>query len=107
MSGSGSIRICALASGGLMRHRGDDALDQFAGVDPLRLEFAPAFAGEIEDRRDQPVHLGDRGFDEAQRFGEIFRELLVGAFEHGFGASVALSGDRGAEDSTRPRARSA
>ena len=30
---------------------------------------------------DQPVHLGDRGFDEAERLGEILRELLVFAFE--------------------------
>ena len=36
---------------GLMRHGGDDAFDQFAGVDPHRLEFAPALAGEVEDRR--------------------------------------------------------
>ena len=34
---------------------------------------------------DQPVHLGDRRFDEAERLGEILRELLVGAFEHGLG----------------------
>ena len=40
-----------LGLGGLMRHRRDDALDQFAGVDPHRLEFAPSLAGEIEDRR--------------------------------------------------------
>ena len=51
MSGSGSMRICGIGLGGLMRHRRDDGLDQFAGVDPDRLEFAPALAGQIEDRR--------------------------------------------------------
>ena len=40
-----------LGLGGLMRHGRDDAFDQFAGVDPHRLEFAPSLAGEIEDRR--------------------------------------------------------
>ena len=45
---------------GLMRHRRDDRLHQFLGIDPHRLELTPAFAGEIEDRRDQPIHLGDR-----------------------------------------------
>ena len=34
---------------------------------------------------DQAVHLGDRGFDEAERLGEILRKLLVGAFENGLG----------------------
>ena len=34
-----------------MRHGRDDALDQFAAVDPFRLEFAAALAGEVEDRR--------------------------------------------------------
>ena len=33
MSGSGSMRICGFGLGGLMRDGGDDALDQFAGVD--------------------------------------------------------------------------
>ena len=80
-------------SDGLMRHRRDDALDQFAGVDPLRLEFAPSLAGEVEDRRYQPVHLADRGFDEAQRLGEIFRELLVGAFENGLGGVGRVVGN--------------
>ena len=51
ISGSGSIRICGLGLGGLMRHGRDDAFDQFARVDPDRLEFAPALAGEVEDRR--------------------------------------------------------
>ena len=36
---------------GLMRHGGDDALDQLPGIDPNRLEFAPSLAGEVEDRR--------------------------------------------------------
>ena len=58
---------------GLVRDGGDDALDQFAGVDRHRLEFAPAFTGEVEDRGDQAIHLADRGLDEAERLGEILR----------------------------------
>ena len=34
---------------------------------------------------DQAVHLGDRRLDEPERFGEVFRKLLVGPFEHGLG----------------------
>ncbi len=34
---------------------------------------------------DQPVHLGDRRFDESEGLGEILRELLVGALEHRLG----------------------
>ena len=41
MSGSGSIANLGVGFRGLMRHGGDDGLDQFAGIDPLRLEFAP------------------------------------------------------------------
>ena len=81
-----------LGLGGLMRHGRDDALDQLPGVDPHRLELAPAFAGEVEDRADQPVHLADRGLDEAERLGEVLRQLLVGAVEHGSAVSVAFSG---------------
>ena len=35
----------------LMRDGGDNGFDQFAGIDPHRLELAPSLAGEIEDRR--------------------------------------------------------
>ena len=56
---------------GLVRDRRDDGFDQLAHVDAFRLEFAPALAGEVEDRGDQAVHLGDRRFDEAERFGKI------------------------------------
>ena len=38
---------------GLVRNRGYDSLDQFAGIDLLGLEFAPSLPGEVEDRRDQ------------------------------------------------------
>ena len=86
MSGSGSIADLRVGLGGLMRDRGDDRLDQLAHVDPLGLELAPSLAGEVEDRRDQPVHLGDGGFDEAERLGKILRQLLVGAFERRLGA---------------------
>src|SRR5215831_3293186 len=76
--------------GGLMRQGSDDALDQFPGVDAHRLELSPSLAGEIEDRRDQPVHLSDRGFDEAERFGKIRRELLVLVLELGLGVGSRL-----------------
>ena len=35
--------------GGLMRDGGNDAFDQFAGIDPHRLELAPPLAGEVEN----------------------------------------------------------
>src|SRR6185437_11042997 len=38
-----------LGLGGLMRHRSHDTLDQLAHVDLVRLELAPALAGQIED----------------------------------------------------------
>ena len=96
MFGSGVDPDLRFGFRGLMRHGGDDAFDQFPGLDPHRLEFAPSLAREVEDRRYQPVHLGDRGFDEAERFGEIFRELLVGAFEHGLGGIGGVFRRRGA-----------
>ncbi len=83
----------------LMCHGRDDSFDQFAGVDPHRLEFAPSFAGEVEDGRDEPVHLGDRRFDEAQRFGEILRELPILAFEH----RLDLAGSPPAPTARKPR----
>ena len=86
----------------LMRHRGDDGFDQFAGVDLDRLEFAPSLAGEVEDRGYQAVHLGDRRFDESQRLGEILRELLVVAFEHRLGLAVGAGTGSGA--AARPSA---
>src|SRR5262249_51293795 len=72
---------------GLMRQRLDDPLDQFAHVDVSWLELAPPFSGEIEDRRDKTVHLGDRGFDEAERFGKILRELPILALKPGLRVS--------------------
>ena len=86
-----------------MRHRRHDGFDQFAGVDSNRLEFAPPLAGEVENRSDQPVHLGDRGFDEAQGFREILRELFVCALEYG-STSPAMTGTSGAEAAARPSA---
>ena len=91
---------------GLMRHGGDDALDQFAGIDPHRLEFAPALAGEVEDGADQPVHLADRRFDEPERLGEILRQLLVGSVEHrlgGIGGVVRAPAARGRRPRQVPR----
>ena len=67
----------------LMRDGRNDALDQFAGIDPHRLKRASPLAGEVEDCGDQAIHLGDRRFDEAERLGETLRKLLVGAFENG------------------------
>src|SRR5437868_4980408 len=34
---------------GLVRHGRNDSFDQFAGIDPHRLEFAPSLAREVED----------------------------------------------------------
>src|SRR5205085_1380900 len=78
--------------GRLVRHGRNDTIDQLPGVDPLRLEFPPPFARQAEDGGYQPVHLGDRGFDEAERFAKIFRQLFVGALEHGFGAIGRIVG---------------
>ena len=69
----------------LMRYGRDDALHQLPGVDQDRLERAAAFAGEGQDRRYQPVHLADRRLNEPECLGEIFRQLLVGAFKRGLG----------------------
>ena len=71
---------------GLMRHGRDDALDQLAvsirsggnSRRPSRVRL------RIAD--DQAVHLGDRRFDEAERFRKIVRELLVRALKRGLGA---------------------
>src|SRR5882757_6181552 len=63
-----------LGLGNLMRDGRNNTCDQLASLDPHRLELAPPLAGEVEDRRYQPVHLGDRRFDESERLGEILRE---------------------------------
>ena len=66
------VRLLGLVGDGF-----GDAFDQLMHVDPLGLEFAAAFAGQSEDRGDQPVHLADRRLDEAQGFVELLRKLLV------------------------------
>jgi hypothetical protein len=77
MSGSGIDANLGFGLGGLVRDGCHDPFDQFAGLDPHRLEFAPPLAGEVEDGGYQAVHLGDRRFDESQRFGKILRKLPV------------------------------
>ncbi len=69
-----------------MRHGRNDGFDQFTHIDLDRLELPPALARQIEDRRDQPVHLADRGFDKSQRLQKVPGELLVAVAEPGFGA---------------------
>src|ERR1700722_442898 len=90
----------------LMRNRRDDRLDQFSGVDPDRIEFAPSLAGKAKDGRNQPVHLGDRRFDEFEGFGKTFAQLLVIGVQHAFDAvAVGLwrwGGDRGKAQGADP-----
>ena len=92
------MRIPGLRLRRLVRHRGDDGFDQFPGIDRHRLEFAPALAGEVENRGYQPVHLADRRLDEAERLGEILRELPVVALEDELGSSAATSAGGPARD---------
>ena len=78
--------------GRLMRDGGGDPFDQLPCFNPLRLEFPPSLAREVEDGRDQPVHFRNRGFDEAERFAKIHRKLLVGGVENRFGAVGRILG---------------
>src|SRR3984957_8365040 len=84
-----------LGLGGLMRDGRDDGFDQLAGVDPHRFEFASSLAGEVEDRRYQAVHLGNRRFDEIQRLGKILQQLLVLGLQHRLDLDVAIADGRG------------
>ena len=63
-----SDRKHRLLLGGAMRDAARDRVQQFAHIDFLGVEFTSAFTRQPKHRVDEPVHLGDRAFDEAERF---------------------------------------
>jgi len=105
------MRIWALGFGRLMRHGRPRHLRSISLVSSRSgLEFPPVLrASRLRMADIRPVHLGDRGFDEAERFGKILRQLFVGGpLRTGFGAIGRILGPtapairRGASEAMRP-----